>query len=119
VSLGISLQAMILFWWHLRKPCYRQMSSAGGPKDLRRASENDLLGQVSEGKVDAAIELQEEASKWVNSRVAVEQHIAHLEKRRAYIPDYPQQQLAGLRIASTRVEKYNDRASARFSKTRG
>ena len=28
-SLGISLQAMILCWWHLRKRCYEQMSSAG------------------------------------------------------------------------------------------
>ena len=32
-GLGISLQAMILCWWHLRKRCYEQMSSAGGPKD--------------------------------------------------------------------------------------
>ena len=56
-SLGISLQAMILCWWHLRKRCYEQMSSAGGPKDLRRAFEKELLGQLWEGKVNAAIEL--------------------------------------------------------------
>ena len=31
-SLGISPKAMILCWWHLRKRCYEQMSSAGGPK---------------------------------------------------------------------------------------
>ena len=39
-SLGISLKAMILCWWHLRKRCYEQMSSAGGSKDLRRAFES-------------------------------------------------------------------------------
>ncbi|MGD0044218.1 MAG: hypothetical protein ABSE84_28070, partial [Isosphaeraceae bacterium] len=44
-SLGICLKAMILCWWHLRKRCYEQMSSAGGPKDLRRAFEKELLGQ--------------------------------------------------------------------------
>jgi hypothetical protein len=37
-GLGISLKAMILCWWHLRKRCYESMSSAGGPKDRRRAS---------------------------------------------------------------------------------
>ena len=56
-SLGISLQAMILCWWHLRKRCYESMSSAGGAKDLRRAFEKELLGQLWEGKVNAAIEL--------------------------------------------------------------
>ena len=45
-SLGISLQAMILCWWHLRKRCYEQMSSAGSPKDLRRAFEKELLAVV-------------------------------------------------------------------------
>ena len=38
---------------------------------------------------------------------AVEELIAYLEKRRAYIPNYQQRQRAGLWIASTRVEKYN------------
>src|SRR5271157_5895814 len=49
-SLGISLKAMILCWWHLRKRCYEQMSSAGGPKDLRCVVEKELLGQLWEGK---------------------------------------------------------------------
>ena len=52
-GLGISPKAMILCWWHLRKRCYEQMSSAGGPKDRRRAFEKELLGQLWEGKVDA------------------------------------------------------------------
>ena len=45
-SLGISLKAMILCWWHLRKRCYEQMSSAGGPKDLRRAFRERAAGAV-------------------------------------------------------------------------
>ena len=39
---------------------------------------------------------------------AVKELIAYLEKRQAYIPNYQQRQRAGLWIASTRVEKYND-----------
>jgi len=107
-SLGISLKAMILCWWHLQKRCYEQMSSAGGPKDRRRAFEKELLGQLWEGKVNAAIELLRAALEWVRNPAAVEELIAYLEKRRAYIPDYQQRQRAGLWIASTRVEKYND-----------
>jgi Uncharacterised protein family (UPF0236) len=107
-GLGISPKAMILCWWHLRKRCYEQMSSAGGPKDRRRAFEKDLLGQLWEGEVNAAIELLKGAREWVRNPRAVEELIAYLERRRAYIPDYRQRQRAGLWIASTRVEKSND-----------
>jgi hypothetical protein len=107
-SLGISPKAMILCWWHLRKRCYEQMSSAGGPKDRRRAFEKELLGQLWEGRVNAAIELLKGTLEWVRNPTAVEELIAYLENRRPYIPDYQQRQRAGLWIASTRVEKYND-----------
>ena len=99
-SLGISLKTMILCWWHLRKRCYEQMSSAGGPKDRRRAFEKQLLGQLWEGKVNAAIELLKGALEWVRNPAAVEELITYLEKRRAYIPDYQQRQRAGLWIAA-------------------
>ena len=107
-SLGISPKAMILCWWHLRKRCYQQMSSAGGPKDRRRAFEKELLDQLWEGKVDAAIELLKGALEWVGNPAAVKELIEYLEKRRAYIPNYQERHRAGLWIASTRVEKYND-----------
>ena len=110
---------MILCWWHLRKRCYEQMSSAGGPKDLRRTFEKELLGQLWEGKVNAAIELLKGALEWVRNPAAVEELIAYLEKRRAYIPNYQQRQRAGLWIASTRVEKYNDWAVSARCKHQG
>jgi hypothetical protein len=40
-GLGIDSKAMVLCWWHLRKRCYESMSSAGGPKDRRRAFEKE------------------------------------------------------------------------------
>lgn len=118
-SLGISFKAMILCWWHLRKRCYEQMSAAGGPKDRRRALEKELLGQLWEGKVDAAVALLQGALNWVRNPKAVEELIAYLEKRRAYIPDYQQRQEAGLWIASTRVEKFNDWAVSARCKHQG
>ena len=84
------------------------MSSAGGPKERRRAFEKELLGDLWEGNVDSAIALLRGTSEWVRVPTAVEELIAYLEKRRAYIPNYEQRQQAGLWIASTRVEKDND-----------
>jgi Uncharacterised protein family (UPF0236) len=118
-GLGISSKAMVLCWWHLRKRCYESMSSAGGAKDRRREFEKELMGQLWVGKVEAAIDLLRGALEWVRNPTAVEDLIGYLEKRRAYIPDYEQRQRAGLWIASTRVEKYNDWAVSARCKHRG
>jgi hypothetical protein len=118
-GLGVGPKAMIVCWWHLRKRCYEQMSSAGGPKDRRRALEKELLGQLWEGKVDAAVDLLKGALEWVRDPTAVEELIGYLEKRRAYLPDYQQRRRAGLWIASTRVEKFNDWAVSGRCKHRG
>lgn len=118
-SLGICPKAMILCWWHLRKRCYEQMSLAGGPKDRRRAFEKELLGQLWKGDVDAAIQLLRATLEWVRNPASVEELIGYLEKRRAYIPDYDQRKRAGLWIASTRVEKYNDWAVSARCKHQG
>ncbi len=107
-GLGISSKAMVLCWWHLRKRCYESMSSAGGPKERRRAFEKELLGQLWKGEVEAAIQLLRGALEWVRNPASVEELIGYLEKRRAYIPDYERRRRAGLWIASTRVEKSND-----------
>jgi hypothetical protein len=118
-GLGIDSKAMVLCWWHLRKRCYESMSSAGGPKDRRRAFEKRLLGRLWAGEVEEAIELLRETLEWVRNPSAVEDLIGYLEKRRAYIPDYEQRQRAGLWIASTRVEKFNDWAVSGRCKHQG
>jgi Uncharacterised protein family (UPF0236) len=118
-GLGIGSKAMVLCWWHLRKRCYESMSSAGGAKDRRREFEKELLGQLWVGEVEVAIGLLRGAFEWVRNPSAVEELIGYLEKRRAYIPDYQQRQRAGLWIASTRVEKYNDWAVSARCKHRG
>jgi Uncharacterised protein family (UPF0236) len=118
-GLGIAAKAMIVCWWHLRKRCYEQLSSAGGPKDRRRALEKELLGQLWEGQVDAAVGLLQGALEWVRNPPAVEELIGYLEKRRGFIPDYQQRQRAGLWIASTRVEKFNDWAISGRCKHQG
>jgi hypothetical protein len=118
-GLGIDSKAMVLCWWHLRKRCYESMSSAGGPKDRRREFEKKLLGQLWKGDVDGAIELLRGALEWVRNPSAVTDLIGYLERRRVYIPDYQQRQRAGLWIASTRVEKFNDWAVSGRCKHQG
>jgi hypothetical protein len=118
-GLGVAPKAMIVCWWHLRKRCYESMSTAGGPKDRRRAFEKELLGQLWEGKVGAAVELLRGALGWVRTPKGIEDLIGYLEKRRGYIPDYRERQGAGLWIASTRVEKFNDWAVSGRCKHRG
>ena len=117
--LGIDPKAMIVCWWHLQKRCYENLSSAGGPKDRRQALGKALRDRLWEGKVDEAIALLREAMEWVRNPKALEDLIGYLEKRRAYIPDYGERQRAGLWIASTRVEKFNDWAVSARCKHQG
>lgn len=107
-GLEMPSSAMILCWWHLRKRCYETMSSAGGPKDRRRALEKELLGKLWRGDVEATLGLLRGALDWVRDPKPVEEWIRSLERRRAYIPNYEERKRAGLWIASTRVEKAND-----------
>jgi hypothetical protein len=118
-SLGIDPKEMIVCWWHLQKRCYEHLSSAGGPKDRRRALSKSLLDWLWEGKVDEAIGLLREAMGWVRNPKALEDLIGYLEKRRGYIPDYGERQRVGLWIASTRVEKFNDWSVSERCKGRG
>jgi hypothetical protein len=118
-GLELSSRAMILCWWHLRRRRYESLSSAGGPKDRRRAFEKELLGQLWKGEVEAALELLRETLEWVRNSSAVEELIGYLEGRRAYLPNYEQRQRAGLWIASTRVEGFNDWAVSARCKHQG
>lgn len=112
-------QAMIVCWWHLRKRCYQGLSAAGGPKERRYALGQELVGLLWEGELDAALGALRGALDWVRTPKALEELIDYLERRRAYLPNYGERQGAGLWIASTRVEKWNDWAVSARCKHRG
>lgn len=115
----IDPKAMIVCWWHLQKRCDEDLSSAGGPKDRRQALGKSLRDRLWGGRVDEAIALLREAMEWVRDPKALEDLIGYLERRRAYIPDYGERHRAGLWIASTRVEKFNDWAVSARCKHQG
>ena len=118
-SLGISPKAMILCWWHLRKRCYRTDEFRGRSQGSSPRVREGVAGAVVGRKGGCRDRTSEGALEWVRNPAAVEELIAYLEKRRAYIPDYQQRQRAGLWIASTRVEKYNDWAVSGRCKHQG
>jgi hypothetical protein len=88
-------------------------------EERRRALEKELLGQLWEGEVDAALGLLRGSLEWVRNPAAVEELMAYLERRRGYIPDYQERRRAGLSIASTRVEEFNDWAVSARCKHQG
>jgi hypothetical protein len=102
-------------------PIRVRKASSGNTKHQAVGSA-DLISvpyQLWKGEVETAIGLLRGASEWVRNPTAVEDLIGYLEERRAYIPDYEERQRAGLWIASTRVEKFNDWAVSARCKHRG
>ena len=118
-SLGISLQAMIVCWWHLRKRCYEQMSSAGGPKHLRRTFENEAAGAVvgREGECgdrtsEGGIGVGEEPCRGRGT------HRVPGEAASVY-PQLPATATGGVMDRQHTVEKYNDWRCRHAANTRG
>jgi hypothetical protein len=118
-GLGLAGKAMIVCWYHVTKRCYEDLSGAGFAKERREEINRHLLGLLWEGKVEAAIAwlrgCRDEARKpdWIDGL------IGYLEKRRSYLPNYKARKEAGLWIASTRVEKFNDWSVSQRCKWRG
>jgi hypothetical protein len=118
-GLGLAGKAMIVCWYHVTKRCYEDLSGAGFAKPRREAIRRHLLGLLWEGQVEAALawlrDCRDEARKpdWIDGL------IGYLEKRRPYLPNYKARKGAGLWIASTRVEKFNDWSVSQRCKWRG
>ncbi len=101
---------MIVCWWHVGKRCDDSLSTAGGFKDRRLALEKELLGQLLGGESGDGGGTAPGGVRVGADPGRVEDLIGYLKKRQAFIPDYQQRQRAGLWIASTRVEIFDDRA---------
>jgi hypothetical protein len=110
---------MIACWYHVTKRCYEGLSGAGFAKERCEEIYRHLLRLLWEGEVEAAMEwprgCRDEARKpdWIDGL------IGYLEERRPYLPNYKARREAGLRIASNRVEKFNDWSVSRRRKWRG
>jgi hypothetical protein len=109
---------LILDWYHCRKRCYELSSGLG----LGRAVKTKLLGRLLfflwRGQVDEALDYLETYRAQAKNTTKLDDLIAYLTKRRAYIPNYKARRTQRLYIGSAHVEKANDLIVARRQKHR-
>ena len=95
------------------------LSGLGLPKEERKLLERQILGHLWKGDVTRAIEELKALLPRCRVPSRVEELIDFLIRKRSWIGDYEGRHLAGLWIASTRVEKWNDVAISDRCKRRG
>lgn len=110
---------LLLDWYHCRKRCYELTSCLG----LGRIAKTKLLGRLLfflwRGQVDEALLWLETYRAQVKNADKLDDLIAYLTKRRAYIPNYKARRAQRQYIGSAHVEKANDHIVARRQKHQG
>ena len=91
----------------------------GAAKEERKLLQRTILGFLWTGNVDDAVEALKVLLPRCRVRSRVEELIDYLLRKRSWVADYEGRQSAGLWIASTRVEKWNDVAVSERCKHRG
>jgi hypothetical protein len=109
---------MVLCWHHLVKRSQQLLSLACRGRGRREQVLKQVLGRLWHGR-DVAIEALEAVRERMKSPERLDELCRYLEARRAFIPDYDARRRAGLWIASTRVEKFNDWSVASRRKRQG
>ena len=109
----------LLCWYHLCKRVCVGLSGVGVPKAERELLQREILGFLWKGAVTEAIERLKVILPSCRTRSRVEELIDYLVRKRSWIGDYEGRHAAGLWIASTRVEKWNDTAVSERCKHRG
>ena len=109
----------LLCWYHLTKRVLVGLSGFGGSKEERKLLEREILGYLWKGDVTRAIEVLKVLLPRCRVPSRVEELIDYLIRKQSWIGDYEGRHAAGLWIASTRVEKWNDVAISERCKHRG
>jgi len=109
----------LLCWYHLCKRVCAGLSGWGTSKGERELLQREILGFLWKGNVTDAVERLKVILPRCRMRSRVEELIDYLLRKRSWIGDYEGRHAAGLWIASTRVEKWNDVAVSERCKHRG
>jgi len=116
---GIPDKAMILDWYHLRKKCYQLCSLICRGRKAKAHLLFTLYRHLWRGKVEDAIQMLEAYRPYAKREAALDELIAYLQERRAFIPDYCQRRQERRYIGSGHSEKANDLIVARRQKRKG
>jgi len=111
---------IILDWYHLRKRCEQDLSTALRGRLVRNAVLGHLLPLLWLGRVDASIEhLRNLAADSFKAGQTPAVLIGYLERNREHIPCYALRKQLGLRNSSNCGEKANDLCVAARQKHQG
>jgi len=117
--LRVPHKTMILCWYHLAHRVRDGLSMACRGRKHRDEVAEEVLGHLWEGRVAEALAVLGRRRGEMRCVVALRQVVEYLEHRRPFLPDYAARRAAGLWIASTRVEKFNDWSVTQRCKHRG
>jgi len=109
----------LLCWYHLCKRVCAGLSGLGTSAEERKLLQREILGHLWKGNVDGAVEVLKSLLPRCKVKSRIEELIDYLIRKRSWIGDYEGRHEAGLWIASTRVEKWNDTSVSERCKGRG
>ena len=110
---------MILDWHHLKQKCYDLASRICRGKVAKARFLRRLYRRLWRGDVPGAIAVLDAERPEVKHAAKLDELMAYLQTRAAWIPNYRQRRIAWQYISSAHVEKANDLIVARRQKNRG
>jgi hypothetical protein len=112
-------KTMLLDWHHLQQKCYELSSRICRGKLTKAHVLRRLYRRLWRGDVEGAIVVLETQRAEAKNEAKLDELIASLRARAAWIPNYRQRRLERKYISSAHVEKANDLLVARRQKNRG
>jgi len=110
---------LILDWYHCRKKCYDLTSGICRGRVAKAKLLGSLLVHLWRGQVDEALALLEAYRPQAKDTEKLDELIAYLANRRAYLPNYKERRAQRKYIGSAHTEKGNDLIVARRQKHQG
>ncbi len=116
---GLTDKLMILDWQHLKQKCLDLASRICRGKLAKAQLLRQLYRRLWRGDVAGALAVLEEERPQTKNEAKLDELMAYLQARQAWIPNYRQRRIARAYISSAHVEKANDLIVARRQKNRG
>ena len=115
----LARKTMLLDWYHLADKCRVYSSRICHSREAKRLFLRRLSRRLWAGQVSAAVTYLEQYRGQAKNAEALEELIAYLWAREAWIPNYRERRREQQYIGSGHVEKANDLLVARRQKYRG
>ncbi len=115
----IATKTMLLDWQHLKQKCYDLSSRICRRKAAKARFLHRLYRRLWRGDVPGALAVLEAERPETKNEAKLDELIAYLQARQAWIPNYRQRRIARQYNSSAHVEKANDLIVARRQKNRG